>query len=137
MFQQVQLIGRLGADPEVRFLPDGNPVANLRIATDESFKNQAGEKVQKTEWHRVVLFNRFAEVASDYLKKGRLVMVQGKLRTRKWTDQKGIDRFTTEIVGNGMRMLDKSTESKAPVDEAPPVATNEAVTEVMEDNVPF
>lgn len=135
MFQSAQLIGRLGADPEVRFLPDGMPVANLRIATDESYKNKEGEKVVKTEWHRVVLFSKLAEVAGDYMKKGRLVMIEGKLRTRKWTDDKNIDRYTTEIVGRNIRMLDKSDAAKA---EKPATADPDAEAHHdTDDNVPF
>lgn len=134
MFQTTQLIGRLGADPEVRYLPDGMPVANLRIATDESYKNKEGEKVVKTEWHRVVLFSKLAEVASDYMKKGRLVMIEGKLRTRKWTDDKNVDRYTTEIVGRNIRMLDKSQTAKT---EKPAKADPDATATTYDENVPF
>ena len=132
MHQSTELIGRLGADPEVRTLPDGGMVANLRIATDESYKNQLGEKVQRTEWHRVVMFSKLAEVASDYLKVGRLVFVEGKLRTRKWTDDKKIDRYTTEIVARQMRMLDSPGKTASKVGPEPPPAT-----EIPDSEIPF
>lgn len=133
MHQRVQLIGRLGADPEVRFLASGDPVANIRIATDESYKNKEGEKVTRTEWHKIVMFSRLAEVASDYLRKGRLVMIEGKLRTRKWTDQNNVDRWTTEIIASGMRMLDKST-NQPQAEKAPQAAEPEPPAD---SEVPF
>ncbi len=104
---KVILIGNLGDNPDVRTTPQGGVVANLSVATDESYKDKnTGQMVPKTEWHRVVLFNRLAEVARDYLKKGSKVYIEGKLQTRKWQDQGGNDRYTTEIVGNDMQMLD-------------------------------
>jgi len=130
MINKVQLIGRLGADPDMRYMPDGAPIANLRLATDESFKNQKGEKIERTEWHRVTCFSKLAEVAGDYMKKGRLVFVEGKLRTRKWTDQNNIDRYTTEIVASQLRMLDRATQ----VEATPHEAEGEVVPE---DDVPF
>src|SRR5476649_225998 len=104
---KVILIGNLGADPEVRFMPSGGAVANLRIATSESWKDkQTGEQHERTEWHTVVLFNRLGEIAGEYLKKGSKVFIEGSLRTRKWQDKAGQDRYTTEIVGAEMQMLD-------------------------------
>ncbi len=104
---KVILIGNLGADPDTRFTPQGTAVTNLSIATDESYKDrQTGQMVPRTEWHRVVLFNRLAEIAKEYLKKGSKVYLEGRLQTRKWQDQSGQDRYTTEIVGNEMQMLD-------------------------------
>ncbi len=103
---KVFLIGHLGQDPEVRALPSGSSIANLRIATTESWKDkQSGEFKEATEWHTVVLFGRTAEVAAEYLKKGSQVFIEGRLRTRKWQDKTGNDRYSTEIVGNDMQML--------------------------------
>ena len=104
---KVILIGNLGQDPEVRFMPSGGAVANINIATTEVWNDkQTGQRQERTEWHRVVFFNKLAEVAQQYLKKGSRVYVEGKLQTRKWQDQNGVDRYTTEIVSNDMQMLD-------------------------------
>jgi len=104
---KVILIGNLGKDPEVRYSPNGGAVANITLATSESWKDKnTGEQVDKTEWHRVVFFRRLAEIAGEYLKKGSKVFIEGKLQTRKWQDQNGQDRYTTEIVANEMQMLD-------------------------------
>lgn len=105
---KVILIGNLGADPEVRYMPSGGAVANLRIATTESWKDrQSGEMQERTEWHRVVLFGRLGEVAKEYLRKGSRVYVEGRLQTRKWQGQDGQDRYATEVVANDMQMLDR------------------------------
>lgn len=104
---KVILIGNLGQDPDVRMSAQGSAITNLNLATDESYKDkQTGQMVPKTEWHRVVLFNRLAEIARDYLRKGSKVYIEGRLQTRKWQDQQGQDRYTTEIVGNELQMLD-------------------------------
>ncbi|HLJ39172.1 MAG TPA: single-stranded DNA-binding protein [Steroidobacteraceae bacterium] len=104
---KVILIGNLGADPETRAMPSGTTVANLRLATSESWRDkQTGEQQERTEWHRVALFGRLAEVAGEYLRKGSKVYIEGSLRTRKWTDKQGNERYSTEIVGNDMQMLD-------------------------------
>src|SRR5690606_20336461 len=104
---KVILIGNLGKDPDTRYLPSGQAVTNLTLATDESYKDkQSGEMVSKTEWHRVSMFGRLAEIASQYLKKGSKVYIEGKLQTRKWQDQSGQDRYSTDIVANEMQMLD-------------------------------
>ena len=104
---KVILVGNVGADPDIRYMPNGNPVANLSIATSESWKDkQTGERQERTEWHRTVLFNRLAEITSEYIKKGSKVYVEGSLRTRKWQDQNGQDRYTTEIVVSDLQMLD-------------------------------
>lgn len=104
---KVMIIGNVGNDPDVRFMPNGNPVANFSIATSESWKDkQSGEKQERTEWHRIVMFNRLAEIAGEYLRKGSKVYVEGSLRTRKWQDQSGADKYTTEIVATEMQMLD-------------------------------
>jgi single-strand DNA-binding protein len=103
---KVILIGNLGKDPEVRYTPNGNAVCNLRIATTRNWKNRdSGEKQEETEWHSVVLYDRQAEVAGEYLKKGRPVYIEGRLKTRKWQDKDGNDRYTTEIVGESMQLL--------------------------------
>ncbi|BCP56220.1 hypothetical protein K32_48370 [Kaistia sp. 32K] len=103
---QVNLIGRLGQDPEVKYLPNGDAVCNVSLATSERWKDkQSGEQKEKTEWHRVVLFGKVAEIAGQYLRKGTLVYFQGKLETRKWQDQSGVDRYTTEIRASEMKML--------------------------------
>jgi single-strand DNA-binding protein len=107
---KVILIGNLGADPEVRYMPSGGAVANLRIATSESWKDQqSGQTQERTEWHSVVMYRRLAEIAGEYLKKGAKVYIEGSLRTRKWQDKNsGQDRYTTEIIANEMQMLDRS-----------------------------
>jgi len=103
---KVILVGNLGADPETRAMPSGTTVANLRIATSESWRDkQSGEQQERTEWHRVVLFGRLGEIAAEYLKKGSQVYIEGSLRTRKWQDKQGQERYSTEIVGNDMQML--------------------------------
>jgi single-strand DNA-binding protein len=103
---KVILIGNLGADPETRAMPSGMTVANLRIATSESWRDkQSGEQQERTEWHRVALFGRLAEIAAEYLRKGSQVYIEGSLRTRKWQDKQGNERYSTEIVGNELQML--------------------------------
>ncbi|MFT4768518.1 MAG: single-strand DNA-binding protein [Glaciecola sp.] len=104
---KVILVGNLGAEPETRFMPSGGSVTNVRLATSETWKDkQTGQPQERTEWHRVVFFNRLAEVAAEYLHKGSKLYVEGAIRTRKWQDQSGQDRYTTEIVGSEMQMLD-------------------------------
>jgi single-strand DNA-binding protein len=103
---KVILIGHLGADPETRAMPSGSSVANLRIATTESWRDkQSGEQQERTEWHRVAMFGRLAEIAGEYLRKGSQVYIEGSLRTRKWQDKQGNERYSTEIVANDMQML--------------------------------
>ncbi|OGT30874.1 MAG: single-stranded DNA-binding protein [Gammaproteobacteria bacterium RIFCSPHIGHO2_12_FULL_35_23] len=104
---KVILIGNLGADPEVRYMPSGGAVTTINIATSEMWRDkQSGEQQERTEWHRVVFFNKLGEIAGEYLKKGSKVFVEGKLRTRKWQDKNGQDRYTTEVVADEMQMLD-------------------------------
>lgn len=104
---KVILIGNLGQDPEVRFTPSGTAVANLSLATSDSWMDrQTGQRQERTEWHRVVMFNKLAEIAQQYLKKGSKLYVEGRLQTRKWQDQNGQDKYSTEIVANNMEMLD-------------------------------
>jgi single-strand DNA-binding protein len=104
---KVILIGNLGQDPEVRYMPNGGAVCNISVATSETWKDKnTGENQERTEWHRVVMFRRLAEIAGEYLKKGSKVYLEGRLQTRKWQDQQGQDRYTTEIIADQMQMLD-------------------------------
>lgn len=104
---KVILIGNLGQDPELRHMPSGNAVANFSVATSESWKDkQTGQQQERTEWHRITMYNRLAEVAAEYLRKGSKVYIEGSLRTRKWQDKEGRDQYTTEIVASEMQMLD-------------------------------
>lgn len=110
---KVMLLGNLGADPEVRYTPDGGTaIATLRLATSRRYKNRDGQTVEDTEWHRVILFGRSAELARDYLKKGRSVFIEGRLRTRKWTDQNGADRWTTEVVSENMQFISSGRDDR-------------------------
>jgi single-strand DNA-binding protein len=102
---KVILIGNLGRDPETRYTTGGDAICNLNIATSEQWKDTSGEKQEKTEWHRVVLFGRQAEIAGEYLKKGRSVYIEGRLQTRKYTDKDGVEKYSTEIVGDRMQLL--------------------------------
>ena len=117
---KVIIIGNLGADPEIRYMPSGSPITNIRVATSEGWKDkQTGELQERTEWHKVVFFNRLAEIAGEYLRKGSKVYVEGSLRTTKWQDQSGADRYTTEIVGNNMQMLDSKGSASAHYEQFP------------------
>lgn len=98
-------MGNLGKDPEVRFMPNGDAVCNFSIATTDSWKDKAGERQEKTEWHNIVMYRRLAEIAGEYLKKGRPVYIEGRLQTRKWQTKEGQDRYTTEIIADSMQML--------------------------------
>lgn len=110
MLNKVTLIGRLGADPEVKYMPSGGAVTNISLATTRRWKDrQSGERRDETEWHRITFFNRIAEVAGEYLRKGSLIYVEGRIRTRKWQDQNGQDRYTTEIIAEQMQMLDSKS----------------------------
>ena len=105
------IMGHVGTDPEVRYTPSGSAVTNLSVATSESWKDkQNGEMQERTEWHRIVFYNKLAEIAGQYVKKGSKVYINGSIRTRKWQDQSGTDRYTTEIIANDMQMLDKKGE---------------------------
>ncbi|MDJ0891678.1 MAG: single-stranded DNA-binding protein [Gammaproteobacteria bacterium] len=119
---KVILIGNLGADPEVRYMPSGGAVANVRLATTDSWKDrQSGEQQERTEWHRVVFFGRLGEIAGEYLRKGSKVFVEGRLQTRKWQGQDGQDRYSTEIVASDMQMLDSRGGAGAfPADSSQP-----------------
>ncbi len=110
MLNKVQIIGRLGSDPELKYSQTGTPMCNLSVATDESYQDRDGNKVQRTEWHRISVFQRSAENCATYLAKGSLVYVEGSLQTRKWQDQNGQDRFTTEIKAQRVQFLDRKGE---------------------------
>lgn len=141
------LIGNLGADPEVRYLPNGSAVTNVTLATSEVWKDkQTGEQHDRTEWHRIVFFNRLAEIAGEYLRKGSKVYVEGRLQTRKWQDKNGQEKYTTEIIANEMQMLDGRgnnanpetqghTSSNEHATTKPPMA--EPTTENFDDDIPF
>ena len=120
---KVIIVGNLGADPDTRYMPSGSAVTNLSVATNESWKDkQTGEQKDRTEWHRVAMFGRLAEIAAEYLRKGSQVYIEGKLRTRKWQDQQGNDRYTTEIIADEMQMLGGRGGAGAPAmgDSGPP-----------------
>ncbi|WP_347985886.1 single-stranded DNA-binding protein [Methylomonas sp. AM2-LC] len=126
MLNKVMLIGRLGADPEVRYMPSGDAITNIRLATSVRWKDkQTGERKEETEWHRVVFFRGLAKVAGEYLKKGSQVYVEGRIRTNKWQGQDGQDRYTTEIIADEMHMLDSKSGGTANYggDSAPPVSS--------------
>ena len=148
---KVILVGNCGQDPETRYMPNGNAVTNVSIATSETWKDkQTGQPQERTEWHRVVFFNRLGEIAGEYLRKGSKVYVEGSLRTRKWQDQSGQDRYTTEIVGSEMQMLDsrssaggapmgggydsQPSQSAAPAPQAAPAGDN---FNDFDDDIPF
>ena len=128
---KVILVGNLGRDPEVRYMPDGAAIANISVATTDAWKDKNGEKQERTEWHRVAFFGKLAEIVGEYLKKGSQVYVEGRLQTRKWQDKEGQDRYTTEIVADRMQMLggragmggggaDAGERSAPQFDDAPP-----------------
>ena len=102
---KVILIGNLGKDPETRYMPNGDAVTSITLATTDTWKDKNGEKQEKTEWHRVVLYRKLAEIAGEYLKKGRPIYVEGRLETKQWTDKQGIERYTTQIIADTMQML--------------------------------
>ncbi len=149
---KVILIGHIGADPDLRYMPSGNAATTLSVATNESWKDkQTGERQERTEWHRVVCFNRLGEIAGEYVKKGSKIYIEGSLRTRKWQDQQGTDRYTTEIVASDIQMLDaKGTvsggdfadmdQSAAPAPKAraaKPKAEPVSSFEALDDDIPF
>ncbi|HEU4616452.1 MAG TPA: single-stranded DNA-binding protein [Gammaproteobacteria bacterium] len=140
---KVILIGNLGADPETRYMPSGSAVTNLRIATSEQWKDkESGEQQERTEWHTVAMFGRLAEIAAEYLRKGSQVYIEGRLRTRKWQDRDGNDRWTTEIVANDMQMLGGRSQggATAPARGGEPRQAGEtsaAPVEDFDDDIPF
>ena len=124
---KVILMGNLGRDPEVRFMPNGDAVCNFSIATTDSWKDKAGERQEKTEWHNIVMYRRLAEIAGEYLKKGRPVYLEGRLQTRKWQTKEGQDRYTTEIIADSMQML--GGRDGAPTQDSQPSSQPEAKDE--------
>ena len=150
---KVILIGNLGKDPDIRYMPGGDAVANITLATSETWKDKTGAKQEKTEWHRVTFYRKLAEIVGEYLKKGSSVYVEGRLETRKWTDKTGADRYTTEIIANEMRMLgsksggsssegeNKNNKTAPPKDSA--TSNNNAASTTnsgfgdMDDDIPF
>ena len=155
---KVILIGNLGRDPEVRYTPSGAAVCNVTVATSRNWKDKnSGEKVEETEWHRVVFYDRLAEIAGEYLKKGRSVYVEGRLKTRKWQDKEGKDNYTTEIVADNMQMLgsregmgggdeggSRSDSSSRPAQRpaankpaASPASKSSTGFDDMDDDIPF
>lgn len=127
MVNKATLIGRLGKDVDVKYTPDGSMVTNFSMATDETWKDKNGEKVQKTEWHRIVTFGKLAEICGNYLKKGSLIFIEGKIQTRSWEDKDGVKKYTTEIVASTMKMLDsKKADGEQAVNDNQPT-----------DDVPF
>jgi single-strand DNA-binding protein len=146
---KVILIGNLGRDPETRYTTDGAAVANVTLVTTDVWKDKAGEKQERTEWHRVVFFGRLAEIAGEYLKKGSPVYVEGRLQTRKWTDKEGQEKYTTEIVASDMKMLgsrsggsEPATRERAPAAAATTGGGGQAkkgggAFDDMDDDIPF
>lgn len=158
---KVIIMGHLGADPEVRYMPSGAAVTNIRVATSDIWKDrQSGERQERTEWHRIVLFNRLGEIAAQYLRKGSRVLVEGSLRTNKWQDQSGNERYTTEIIASSMQLMDNkaggglesvgempqdmpmaasggsASRQAQPATAAAPVAAG-ALDEEFDDDIPF
>jgi single-strand DNA-binding protein len=137
MVNKVILIGRLGADPEVRYTQDGTMVTNFRLATDEQWKDKSGERVQKTEWHRIVTFRKLAEICGNYLAKGRLVYIEGRLQTRAWDDRDGNKKYTTEIIASNMQMLERKGEEADQARGFNGADTGFKEPDFHEDDVPF
>jgi single-strand DNA-binding protein len=118
---KVILVGNVGRDPEIRYMPSGDAMANLSLATTDTWKDKNGEKQEKTEWHRVVIFGKTAEIAGQYVKKGSQIYIEGRLQTRKWTDKEGQEKYSTEIVADRMQMLgSRGGGGDAPMDREPP-----------------
>jgi single-strand DNA-binding protein len=150
---KVILVGNVGLDPDVRYMPNGNAVTTLSIATSEIWKDkQTGEKQERTEWHRVVCFNRLGEIAGEYVRKGSKLYVEGSLRTRKWQDQQGQDRYTTEIIATDIQMLDSKggssnyDETSSPAQQQqdtsvrklqPAAQTVQEAFDELDDDIPF
>ena len=140
---KVILVGNLGQDPDVKYMPSGSAVANVSLATTDSWKDkQTGEQKDRTEWHKVAMFGRLAEIAAEYLRKGSQVYIEGRLRTRKWQDQSGNDRYTTEIVADEMQMLGGRSGAGAPAmsdsrPSAPPPQQSSNAGGDFDDDIPF
>lgn len=136
---KVILIGNLGDDPETRYMPSGSAVTNIRVATTESWKDKnTGDQQERTEWHRVAMFGRLAEIAAEYLRKGSQVYIEGRIRTRKWQDKEGNDRYTTEIIANEMQMLGgRSSGAGAPAKVAEESGGGSSGGGELDDDIPF
>ena len=148
---KVILVGRLGRDPEVKYTPSGAPVAKFSLATDESFKDRSGEQQKHTEWHNIVAWNKLAEICGQYLTKGKLVYIEGSIRSRQWEDQAGNKRTSYEIIARTMQMLGSKADSERPAAtatapspmpertpvEKPPAAEPPAEPEITDEDVPF
>jgi single-strand DNA-binding protein len=146
---KVILIGNLGRDPEVRYAPSGGAICNITLATTRSWKNkESGERQEETEWHRVVLYDRLAEIAGEYLKKGRSVYIEGRLKTRKWTDKDGVEKYTTEVIAQELTLLggrqdgasdgaQAAPASRAPAPASRPAAKSSAGFDDMDSDIPF
>ena len=150
---KVILVGNLGKDPETRYMPSGSAVTNLTLATSESWKDkQSGDQQERTEWHKIAMFGRLAEIAAEYLRKGSQVYIEGKIRTRKWQDKEGKDRYTTEIIADQMQMLGgrgggggasseprepRSTSRQAPAEDRSTAPVEDAGGGEFDDDIPF
>lgn len=139
---KVIIVGNLGNDPEIRTMPNGEAVANISVATSESWTDKnTGERREVTEWHRIVLYRRLAEIAGQYLRKGSQVYVEGRLKTRKWQDNNGQDRYTTEIQGDNLQMLggrqDEPKQAKTSKDKPEPLSAMAEQGDSFDDNIPF
>ena len=131
---KVILVGNLGNDPEVRYMPNGNAVANLSLATSESWKDQQGQVQERTEWHRLTMYRRLAEIAGEYLKKGSQIYVEGKLQTRSWEDDKGEKKYTTEVIARELTMLGSKSSSN---DTGAAPQMDEQKPPPIDDEIPF
>lgn len=132
------LIGHLGHDPELRTMHNGEPVAHLTVATSEAWKNKSnGARREATEWHRVVLYKKLAELAGQYLKKGALIFIEGHLQTRKWTGKDGIERHTTEIVGDELKMLHRAADHRLFIDDQTGSGSDKRLGSELEPSIPF
>lgn len=134
---KVMLIGKLGKDPEVRFTASGQAVAGFSLATNEKFKNKSGEWEERTEWHNITLWGKLAEIAGEYLSKGKLAYIEGRLQTRKWQDKSGNDRYTTEIVGDKMQLLSPKGDGSRSSEAPHPATSGFEEPPIMDDDIPF
>ena len=136
---KVILIGNLGQDPELRYMPSGDPVANFSMATTDQFKDKDGNQQKKTEWHKIVAFKRLAEICGEYLKKGSPVYIEGRIQTRNWEDKDGIKRYSTEIIANSMQMLGRKGDTgDSDYGQQPPQQSgNSNKSEGSDDDLPF
>lgn len=140
---RVILIGNLGKDPETRYMPNGDPVTTITLATTDTWKDKNGEKQSKTEWHRIIFYRKLAEIVGEYLKKGRSIYVEGRLETKKWTDKAGIERYTTQIVAEDMKMLGNNPNAKQDDSDQPTPSnagaggSNDGGFDGMDDDIPF